>query len=60
MFDLAPFSKGPRICLGLNLAWCELYLIFGNIFRRLDLQLLIMEDTIDNFASNNCVNYFVP
>ncbi|KAF9077858.1 cytochrome P450 [Rhodocollybia butyracea] len=41
MFDLAPFSKGPRICL----AWCELYLIFGNIFRRLDLQLLITEDT---------------
>ncbi|KIK53192.1 hypothetical protein GYMLUDRAFT_179261 [Collybiopsis luxurians FD-317 M1] len=34
--DLAPFSKGPRICLG----WCELYLILANIFRRLDLQLV--------------------
>ncbi|KAF9077837.1 cytochrome P450 [Rhodocollybia butyracea] len=41
MLDLAPFSKGPRICL----AWCELYLIFGNIFRRLDLKLHVTEDT---------------
>ncbi|KAF9077833.1 cytochrome P450 [Rhodocollybia butyracea] len=40
MFDLASFSKGPRICL----AWCELYLIFGNIFRRLDLKLHVTED----------------
>jgi len=36
---LAPFSKGPRSCLGMNLAWCELYLLFGNIFRKLDLEL---------------------
>ncbi|KAF9257284.1 cytochrome P450 [Marasmius fiardii PR-910] len=34
---LVAFSKGPRICLGINLAWCELYLIFANIFRKLDL-----------------------
>ncbi|KAF9077831.1 cytochrome P450 [Rhodocollybia butyracea] len=59
MLDLAPFSKGPRICLGLNLAWCELYLIFGNIFRRLDLKLLVTEDMIDNFAEN-CEDYFLP
>ncbi|KAJ7242078.1 cytochrome P450 [Mycena rebaudengoi] len=32
-----PFSKGPRMCLGVNLAWCELYLLFGNIFRKVDL-----------------------
>lgn len=53
---LVPFSKGPRMCLGIkyvwnslrlvsfssnaySLAWCELYLIFGNIFRRLDLEI---------------------
>ncbi|KAK0189785.1 cytochrome P450 [Armillaria mellea] len=29
-----PFSKGPRMCLGHNLAWCELYLLFANIFRK--------------------------
>ncbi|KIK66040.1 hypothetical protein GYMLUDRAFT_239693 [Collybiopsis luxurians FD-317 M1] len=38
--DLVSFSKGHRICLGINLAWTELYLIFGNIFRKLDLQLV--------------------
>ncbi|KIK58364.1 hypothetical protein GYMLUDRAFT_246082 [Collybiopsis luxurians FD-317 M1] len=40
MLDLVPFSKGPRQCLGLNLAWSELYLILGNIFRKLDLSLV--------------------
>ncbi|KAF9077841.1 cytochrome P450 [Rhodocollybia butyracea] len=60
MLDLAPFSKGPRMCLGLNLAWCELYLIFGNILRRLDLKLLVTDDTINSFASDNCVDYLVP
>ncbi|KAF8659814.1 hypothetical protein AX16_001699 [Volvariella volvacea WC 439] len=35
---LVAFSKGPRSCLGINLAWCELYLIFANIFRKLELQ----------------------
>ncbi|KAF9030669.1 cytochrome P450 [Rhodocollybia butyracea] len=60
MLDLAPFSKGPRMCVGLNLAWCELYLIFGNILRRLDLKLLITEDTINNFRADNCANYWVP
>ncbi|KAF8656419.1 hypothetical protein AX16_002563 [Volvariella volvacea WC 439] len=35
---LVAFSKGPRGCLGINLAWCELYLILGNVFRKLDLE----------------------
>ncbi|KAF9077861.1 cytochrome P450 [Rhodocollybia butyracea] len=60
LLDLAPFSKGPRICLGLNLAWCELYLIFGNILRRLDLKLHITEDTIDNFRADNSADYWIP
>ncbi len=50
---LISFSKGPRMCLGItyasfssfsgsdhlcsSLAWVELYLIMGNIFRKLDL-----------------------
>ncbi|KAI3616665.1 cytochrome [Moniliophthora roreri] len=29
---LVPFSRGPRTCL----AWCELYLILGNLFRKFD------------------------
>ncbi|KAL4265469.1 cytochrome P450 family protein [Pleurotus pulmonarius] len=36
---LVSFSKGPRSCLGINLAWCELYLLFANMFRKLDLEL---------------------
>ncbi|KAK1218250.1 hypothetical protein PQX77_014623 [Marasmius sp. AFHP31] len=36
---LVAFSKGPRICLGVNLAWAELYLIFANVFRRLEFEL---------------------
>ncbi|KAJ2932079.1 hypothetical protein H1R20_g5015, partial [Candolleomyces eurysporus] len=36
---LVPFSKGPRSCLGLNLAWAELYLILGTLFRKVDLEL---------------------
>ncbi|KAJ3833806.1 cytochrome P450 [Lentinula raphanica] len=57
--DLAPFSKGPRICLGMNLAWCELYLIFANVFRRLDLSLSISEKTIEDFSQDHR-DYFVP
>ncbi|KAF9563593.1 cytochrome P450 [Agrocybe pediades] len=34
---LVSFSKGPRGCLGINLAMCELYLLIGTIFRKLDL-----------------------
>ncbi|KIK58356.1 hypothetical protein GYMLUDRAFT_1006072 [Collybiopsis luxurians FD-317 M1] len=40
MLDFVPFSKGPRQCL----AWRELYLILGNVFRKLDLS-LVGEDT---------------
>ncbi|KAL0066651.1 hypothetical protein AAF712_006254 [Marasmius tenuissimus] len=36
---LVAFSKGPRMCLGVNLAWCELYLIMGNVFRKLDMEI---------------------
>ncbi|KAI0291110.1 putative P450 monooxygenase [Russula brevipes] len=30
------FSKGPRSCLGINLAYCELYLALAHLFRRFD------------------------
>ncbi|KAF5350662.1 hypothetical protein D9756_008526 [Leucocoprinus leucothites] len=44
---LVAFSKGPRMCLGINLAWCELYLIFGNLFHKLDME--IYETTVHDF-----------
>lgn len=36
---LVAFSKGPRRCLGLNLAWCELYIVFATMLRRFDMSL---------------------
>uniref|UniRef100_A0A0W0FAH8 Benzoate 4-monooxygenase cytochrome p450 n=1 Tax=Moniliophthora roreri TaxID=221103 RepID=A0A0W0FAH8_MONRR len=35
---LVSFGKGLRACLGINLAWSELYMILGNVFRKLDFQ----------------------
>jgi cytochrome P450 len=32
---LMTFCKGPRMCLGINLAWAELYIATSTIFRRL-------------------------
>ncbi|KAF9465444.1 cytochrome P450 [Collybia nuda] len=43
---LVPFSKGPRSCIGINLAWCELYLIFANIFRKVEMK--IYDTTVDD------------
>jgi Cytochrome P450 len=31
---LVPFTRGTRQCLGMNLAWAELYLALGMLFRR--------------------------
>lgn len=36
---LVAFSKGPRSCLGINLAWLELRLSFAHFFRRFDMEL---------------------
>jgi cytochrome P450 len=52
---LIPFSKGPRACVGINLAWCELYLIFANIFRKLSLE--IHETTVEDFKFDA---FFLP
>ncbi len=36
---LVPFSKGPRSCVGINLAQAELYLAIGNLFRNFEMKL---------------------
>lgn len=36
---MVAFSRGARNCLGLNLAWMELYVGLATIFRRHDLEL---------------------
>ncbi|KJA28231.1 hypothetical protein HYPSUDRAFT_809867 [Hypholoma sublateritium FD-334 SS-4] len=52
---LVSFSKGPRSCLGINLAWCELYLILGTVFRKLNLT--PDRPSIENISFRE---YFVP
>ncbi|KIK54976.1 hypothetical protein GYMLUDRAFT_48175 [Collybiopsis luxurians FD-317 M1] len=59
MLNFVPFSKGPRQCIGLNLAWCELYLILGNVFRKLNLCLVGDNEDID-LKLGKVPNYFVP
>ncbi|KIK56323.1 hypothetical protein GYMLUDRAFT_47092 [Collybiopsis luxurians FD-317 M1] len=41
---LVSFGRGPRSCVGFHLAWCELYLIFGYLFRKLELELANEQD----------------
>ena len=36
---LVPFSKGTRACLGINLAYAEMYLTLAAVFHRFDLEL---------------------
>ncbi|KAF9701954.1 hypothetical protein EKO04_001059 [Ascochyta lentis] len=36
---LIAFSRGPRMCLGINLAWAELRLGFGHTMRKFDMAL---------------------
>ncbi|KAH9023771.1 putative P450 monooxygenase [Lactarius pseudohatsudake] len=37
--SLVTFSKGPRSCVGMNLAYCDLYLVIAGVFRRFDVTL---------------------
>ena len=36
---LIAFSRGPRSCLGINLAWCELYIAFATMLRVFDMEI---------------------
>jgi hypothetical protein len=36
---LSVFSKGPRSCFGVNLAYAEIHMGLANVFRRFELQL---------------------
>lgn len=37
---LVPFGKGTRMCVGLNLAYAELYLTLASVFRRFDFEMV--------------------
>jgi cytochrome P450 len=34
-----PFGRGSRMCIGINLAMAELYVVLGSMFRRFDFDL---------------------
>jgi cytochrome P450 len=53
---LTPFSKGPRSCLGSNLAYAELYLASAALLRRFDMQLF---DTLRERDVDACRDCFI-
>lgn len=55
---LVAFSKGPRSCLGLNLAWCELYLLYAALLRRFEMSL--DGTTAADLAWRDCFTPFYP
>ncbi|KAF5393698.1 hypothetical protein D9757_000365 [Collybiopsis confluens] len=59
MLDFVPFSKGPRQCIALNLAWSELYLILGNIFRKLEIK-PVKENAQADMTLGKILDYVAP
>lgn len=37
---LVPFGRGPRMCLGLNLAWSEMYLSIASLIAGVHMELV--------------------
>lgn len=33
------FSRGTRQCIGMNLAWAEMYLLLSTVFRRFEMEM---------------------
>ena len=64
---IVPFSKGTRGCVGMPLAYCELYVTLGTVFRRFPYPTLkvyktTLEDMeyIDYFVSPAFVGVYPP
>jgi len=50
------FGKGTRSCLGLNLAWCEMYLVIASVFYLFDFELYETDETDVKFTHD----FFLP
>jgi Cytochrome P450 len=55
---LVPFSRGPRMCSGVNLAWAELYIAFATMIRCFDLA--IDGTTQENMEWRGCIAAYYP
>ncbi|KAF2274052.1 cytochrome P450 [Westerdykella ornata] len=53
---LVSFGKGSRSCLGINLAWVELYLTLGMMFRRYKFELFEADESDVRVAHD----FFIP
>ncbi|PGH17767.1 hypothetical protein AJ79_00908 [Helicocarpus griseus UAMH5409] len=52
-----PFSKGPRQCLGMSLAYCELYIMLGRLFLHFD-DLTIEKKSLEDLAYDDFFNIY--
>lgn len=55
---LVPFSRGPRMCFGVNLAWCELYIAFATMVRRFEMR--IDRTTAEDMRWRECIAAYYP
>ncbi|KAK5987017.1 Cytochrome P450 monooxygenase [Cladobotryum mycophilum] len=55
---LVAFSRGPRMCFGVNLAWCELYVAFATMIRRFDMAL--DKTTAEDMEWRECIAAYYP
>ncbi len=55
---LIPFGRGSRICLGMNLAYAEMYMTLASVFRRFELELYETTsedvDVVYDFVAGMC------
>lgn len=55
---LVPFSRGPRMCFGMNLAWAEMYIAFATMIRHFDLT--IDGTTEEDMQWRECIAAYYP
>lgn len=55
---LVPFSRGPRMCFGMNLAWCEPYVAFSTMIRNFDMSL--DGTTAEDMEWRECIAAYYP
>jgi len=49
-----PFSRGTRNCIGINLAYAQLYIVLACVLRRYELELFDVSEERDILASRDC------